>query len=318
MSNEREVSLRSGKNCFNALKRLGYENTVLIDVSENLVNDIKLNQVEIAFLCLHGRYGEDGTVQGLLELLKVPYTGSGVLSSALSMNKPLTKKVLQAQDLPFPRSYVIQENDGQDLGEFLKSLPKPPVMVKPLNEGSSVGVHKIDEADKLAGCVEATLKEFGGAIVENYVSGQEITIGVLEVDTAKANGNGNGNGKSSHKVELVALPILELIPKSKAGFYDYEAKYTKGMTEFVLPAKLSEERTKEAQELAKKTFRALNCSGYARVDMIAGTDGKTYILEVNTLPGMTDTSDLPAMAEVAGISYDALVEKILVSAGLDK
>jgi len=318
LSNEREVSLRSGKNCFNALKRLGYENTVLIDVSENLVNDIKLNQVEIAFLCLHGRYGEDGTVQGLLELLKVPYTGSGVLSSALSMNKPLTKKVLQAQDLPFPRSYVIQENDGQDLGEFLKSLPKPPVMVKPLNEGSSVGVHKIDEADKLAGCVEATLKEFGGAIVENYVSGQEITIGVLEVDTAKANGNGNGNGKSSHKVELVALPILELIPKSKAGFYDYEAKYTKGMTEFVLPAKLSEERTKEAQELAKKTFRALNCSGYARVDMIAGTDGKTYILEVNTLPGMTDTSDLPAMAEVAGISYDALVEKILVSAGLDK
>ena len=318
LSNEREVSLRSGKNCFNALKRLGYENTVLIDVSENLVNDIKLNQVEIAFLCLHGRYGEDGTVQGLLELLKVPYTGSGVLSSALSMNKPLTKKVLQAQDLPFPRSYVIQENDGQDLGEFLKSLPKPPVMVKPLNEGSSVGVHKIDEADKLAGCVEATLKEFGGAIVENYVSGQEITIGVLEVDTAKANGNGNGNGKSSHKVDLVALPIRELIPKSKAGFYDYEAKYTKGMTEFVLPAKLSEERTKEAQELAKKTFRALNCSGYARVDMIAGTDGKTYILEVNTLPGMTDTSDLPAMAEVAGISYDALVEKILVSAGLDK
>lgn len=320
LSNEREVSLRSGSNCFNALKRLGYENTVLIDVSENLVNDIKLNQVEIAFLCLHGRYGEDGTVQGLLELLKVPYTGSGVLSSALSMNKPLTKKVLQAQDLPFPRSYVIQENDGQDLGEFLKSLPKPPVMVKPLNEGSSVGVHKIDDADKLAGCVEATLKEFGGAIVENYVSGQEITIGVLEVDAAKANGNGNGNGngKSSHKVELVALPILELIPKSKAGFYDYEAKYTKGMTEFVLPAKLSEERTREAQELAKKTFRALNCSGYARVDMIAGTDGKTYILEVNTLPGMTDTSDLPAMAEVAGISYDALVEKILVSAGLDK
>ncbi len=320
LSNEREVSLRSGSNCFNALKRLGYENTVLIDVSENLVNDIKLNQVEIAFLCLHGRYGEDGTVQGLLELLKVPYTGSGVLSSALSMNKPLTKKVLQAQDLPFPRSYVIQENDGQDLAEFLKSLPKPPVMVKPLNEGSSVGVHKIDEEGKLAGCVEATLKEFGGAIVENYVSGQEITIGVLEVDTAKANGNGNGNGngKSSHKVELVALPILELIPKSKAGFYDYEAKYTKGMTEFVLPAKLSEERTKEAQELAKKTFRALNCSGYARVDMIAGTDGKTYILEVNTLPGMTDTSDLPAMAEVAGISYDALVEKILVSAGLDK
>ncbi len=116
----------------------------------------------------------------------------------------------------------------------------------------------------------------------------------------------------------MALPILELRPKSKAGFYDYEAKYTKGMTEFVLPAELSEARTAEAQELAKKTFRALNCSGYARVDMIAGHDGKLYILEVNTLPGMTDTSDLPAMAEVAGISHDQLVERILLSAGLDK
>ncbi|MBA4076866.1 MAG: hypothetical protein C0508_17635, partial [Cyanobacteria bacterium PR.023] len=191
--------------------------------------------------------------------------------------------------------------------------------------GSSVGVFKIEEASELAGCVKDTLREFGGAIVEGFVSGQEITIGVLEESHVSASAgigshsHSNGSAVLAHTgTQLVALPILELRPKSKAGFYDYEAKYTKGMTEFVLPAELSEARTAEAQELAKKTFRALNCSGYARVDMIAGHDGKLYILEVNTLPGMTDTSDLPAMAEVAGISYDQLVERILLSAGLDK
>lgn len=323
LSNEREVSLRSGANCYNALKRLGYDKTILIDVGDNIANDLKDNKIEIAFLCLHGRYGEDGTVQGLLELLKIPYTGSGVLASALSMNKPLTKRVLSSVGLPFPQSYIIQENDGQSFDAFVKTLPKPTVMVKPLNEGSSVGVYKIDEEDKLSECVKSVLNEFGGAIVESYVSGQEITIGVLEGHSDyKAAVNGAAtrtNGAATlEKVELVALPILELIPKSKAGFYDYEAKYTKGLTEFVLPANLNESRTKEAQELAKRTFRALNCSGYARVDMIAGHDGKLYILEVNTLPGMTDTSDLPAMAEVAGISYDALVERILFSSGLDK
>lgn len=320
MSNEREVSLRSGKNCFNALKRLGYDQAVLIDVSENIAQDLKQLQIEVAFLCLHGRYGEDGTVQGLLELLKIPYTGTGVLGSALSMNKPLTKRVLSAQNLPYPKSYVINEYESQNIDQFIASLPAPPVMVKPLNEGSSVGVSKIDDQSKLADCVKETLKEFGGAIVESYVSGQEITVGVLEVHkpALALAGNGHNSKNAAGTVEMISLPILELIPKSKAGFYDYEAKYTKGMTEFVLPAKLDEARTREAQELAQKTFRALDCSGYARVDMIAGHDGKMYILEVNTLPGMTDTSDLPAMAEVAGISYDALVERILMSAGLDK
>ncbi|MFA6210096.1 MAG: D-alanine--D-alanine ligase [Candidatus Obscuribacterales bacterium] len=325
LSNEREVSLRSGKNCYNALLRLGYKNTVLIDVSENLTEDLKENAVEIAFLCLHGKYGEDGTVQGLLELMKLPYTGSGVLSSALAMNKPLTKRVLTAQGLPFPSSYVIEEHESDNFDQFLKTLPAPPVMVKPLNEGSSVGVFKIEDVSELASCVKNTLREFGGAIVEGFVSGQEITIGVLEENHSAPNAGAaigshshNGSAVMAVGTQLIALPILELRPKSKAGFYDYEAKYTKGMTEFVLPAEISEARTAEAQELAKKTFRALNCSGYARVDMIAGHDGKLYILEVNTLPGMTDTSDLPAMAEVAGISYDQLVERILFSAGLDK
>ena len=225
LSNEREVPLRSGKNCYNALLRLGYKNTVLIDVSENLTEDLKENAVEIAFLCLHGKYGEDGTVQGLLELMKLPYTGSGVLSSALAMNKPLTKRVLSAQGLPFPTSYVIEEHESDNFDQFIKTLPAPPVMVKPLNEGSSVGVFKIEEASELAGCVKDTLREFGGAIVEGFVSGQEITIGVLEESHVSASAGigshspSKGSAVLAHTgTQLVALPILELRPKGKAGF----------------------------------------------------------------------------------------------------
>ncbi|MBU6452183.1 MAG: D-alanine--D-alanine ligase [Cyanobacteria bacterium REEB67] len=327
-SNEREVSLRSGQNCFNALQRLGYKNATLIDVGENLAEDLKAKQIEVAFLSLHGRYGEDGTVQGLLELLKVPYTGSGVLSSALAMNKPLTKRVLSAQGLPYPQSYILTEFELADLDQFLKTLPPPPVMIKPLNEGSSVGVHKVENAAEIGPLVRETVEKFGGAIVEHYIKGQEITVGVLEETSRKDASASKENGHAAHasaashtfsnQSELRALPILELRPKSKAGFYDYEAKYTKGMTDFVLPAELSEQTTAKAKELAKKTFRALNCSGYSRVDMMVDKDGGLFILEVNTLPGMTDTSDLPAMAEVEGISYDELVEKILFSAGLDK
>ncbi len=305
LSSEREVSLRSGKNCFEALKRLGYENAELIDVDTNLAEVLKKQKTEIAFLCLHGRYGEDGTVQGLLELLRIPYTGSGVLASALCMSKVLTKRVLKAEGLPYPETFVVEKPELADYSALRKRLPELPVMIKPLREGSSVGVSKITSEDELRVQLEKTITEYGGALVESYIQGQEITIGVIE--------QSNGNG-SKYK----ALPILELRPKSKAGFYDYEAKYTKGMTEFILPAELSKESTELAQSLAVSTFKALNCSGYGRVDMMVDKHGQPHILELNSLPGMTDTSDLPAMAEVAGISYDQLVELILLSAGLDK
>lgn len=305
LSSEREVSLRSGQNCYNALKRLDYKNVELIDVDINLVEVLKQKKIEIAFLSLHGRYGEDGTVQGLLELLKIPYTGSGVLASALAMSKPLTKQVLKANELPFPQTIIVNKPDLKSWDEIEKRLSPPPYMVKPINEGSSVGVTKVSDRDSLKSQVEETISTYGGALIEKYIHGQEITVGVLE------DSNGNGNRKAW------ALPILELRPKSKAGFYDYEAKYTKGMTEFVLPAELDSKTTELAQDLAVKTFKALNCSGYSRVDMMVEA-GQPYVLEVNTLPGMTDTSDLPAMAEVAGISYDKLVDLILHSSGLDK
>lgn len=307
LSNEREVSLRSGKNCHAALLRLGYKNAELIDVDKNLANVLQQRQIEVAFLALHGKWGEDGTVQGLMELLGIPYTGTGVLGSALCMSKPLTKRVLKAEDLPYAPTLILERASDAEVGNFVKSIPWLPVMVKPLSEGSSVGVQKVEDAAALATIVKETYTTYGGAIVERYVTGQEITVGVLEQPQHLKNGK-----------DLEALPILELRPKSKAGFYDYEAKYTKGMTEFVLPAELSPEVTKHAQEIAMRTFRALNCSGYARVDMMVDKEGNPHVLEVNTLPGMTDTSDLPAMAEVAGISYDQLVERILLSSGLDK
>lgn len=307
LSAEREVSLRSGNNCLAALKRLGYSNAELIDVDANLAGVLKEKQTEVAFLALHGRYGEDGTVQGLLELLHIPYSGSGVLASAVAMSKPLTKNVLQANNLPYAPTLIITKRELNSLDEVLKAHDWLPVMVKPLNEGSSVGVSKITNRDEIQSIVEQTVNEYGGALVEKYITGSEITIGVLEEPPAHRNGK-----------DIWALPILELRPKSKAGFYDYEAKYTKGMTEFILPAELSPEITRKCQEFAVRTFRALHCSGYARVDMMVDDEGNPYVLEVNTLPGMTDTSDLPAMAHEYGMSYDQLVERILMSCGLDK
>ncbi len=307
LSNEREVSLRSGNNCLAALKRLGYENAVLVDVGKDVSNVLQAQGIEVAFMALHGRYGEDGAMQGLLELLGIPYTGSGVLSSALAMSKPLTKKLLAANDLPSAPTIVITERDREKIDEILAGIDWLPVMIKPLNEGSSVGVLKITEKSEIKPRIVETLDTYGGVLLEKYITGQEITIGVLEEPADKRNGK-----------DIWALPILELRPKSKAGFYDYEAKYTKGMTEFILPAELPVDVSKKCQETAVKTFKALNCSGYARVDMMVSADGAHYVLEVNTLPGMTDTSDLPAMAQEAGMGYDQLVERILMSAGTDK
>nr|AIA15885.1 D-alanine--D-alanine ligase [uncultured bacterium] len=307
LSNEREVSLRSGSNCHAALKRLGYENAELIDVGHDIAIVLQQKKIEIAFLALHGKYGEDGTMQGLLEFMQIPYTGSGVLASALALSKPLTKAVLKAQGLPSAETIVIDQHDAKNFRQMIGDIKWAPAMVKPLSEGSSVGVSKVDDSSALVATVEETITKYGGAIVEKYIKGQEITVGVLEELGASKNGKG-----------IFALPILELRPKSKAGFYDYEAKYTKGMTEFVLPAELSPEVTALAQDLAIKTFRALQCCGYARVDMMVDASGQPFVLEVNTLPGMTDTSDLPAMCEEYGISYDELVERIVQSSGLDK
>jgi D-alanine-D-alanine ligase len=295
LSGEREVSLRSGENCLRALLKLGYR-AVPIDAVRDVAQRLEEEYVEVAFLALHGRYGEDGTIQGLLEIMGIPYTGSGVLASALGMNKTAAKKVVQGSGLRTPPYFEIgMEEPAHKLVERIEAALGLPVMMKPVEEGSSLGVTKCTTSDSIGAAIEGGRGEYGAMFAERFIPGSEITVGVLERDG-----------------RLQALPILELVPKN--DFYDYEAKYTKGMTELILPARLAPAVYAEAERLAIDAFGALGCRGYSRVDIMVDEAGTPWFIEVNTLPGMTDTSDLPAQAQAAGISYEELVETILLTA----
>lgn len=296
MSNEREVSLRSGKNVFEALQRLGYKNSILIDVDEEIAQNLQDNEVTAAYNALHGKYGEDGCIQGLLEILKIEYTGCGVFASSACMNKATTKNILKNfKDIPLLKSVLIQAEDNAE--EKIADL-KFPVMLKPVSEGSSIGMYKVNSKEEFAENFEKSSKIGQDVLVEEYVVGKSLTVGVLENDK-----------------ETFATEILELRPKNE--WYDYEAKYTKGMTEFILPAELTEEMTEKVKEIAIKAFKACGCKGVSRVDFIV-SDNIPYVLEINTSPGMTDVSDLPAQAQAMGIEYDELVLLILNNAGLNR
>jgi D-alanine-D-alanine ligase len=252
--------------------------------------------IEVAFLALHGRYGEDGTIQGLLEIMGIPYTGSGVLASSLGMNKIAAKKVVRGSAVDTPDYCEIAAD--ADPGEAARRVEAElglPVMLKPVEEGSSLGVTKCPTGEELLDSLAQGLAEYGAMFAEKFVTGTEITVGVLER---------NGG--------LEALPILELVPKNE--FYDFEAKYTEGMTEFILPARLDPPVYSAAQRMAVAAFQAIGCRGYARVDIMVDGEGTPWFVEVNTLPGMTNLSDLPAQAKAAGISYEELVETILLTA----
>lgn len=300
MSSEREVSLRSGKNCHAALLRLGFKNAVMVDVDENIAETLKQEKIEYAYNALHGKYGEDGCIQGLLEILKIPYTGCGTMASALCMNKEYTKKILSTdKEIPLIKSVFIRENE--DILAAVKDL-KYPMMIKPVSEGSSFGMSKVENESELVNAVEAAQKYNPDVLIEEYLVGICATVGVLENAGVDCN-------------ETFTTEILELRPKNE--WYDYEAKYTKGLTEFILPAEVSDEMTKKIKKLAIKAHKLANCSGVSRVDFHIVGD-IPYILEINTSPGMTDTSDLPAQAACVGIDYDNLVLLILNSVGLNK
>lgn len=284
MSSEREVSLRSGKNCFEALKRLGYENARLIDVEPNIAKTLTEHEIELAFIALHGKYGEDGCIQGLLEILGIPYTGCGVKASAVCMDKEFTKRIAASQGVPVIPSLTHDEVIKKDVY---------PVMVKPACEGSSIGMTKVSNSGELEQAIKYAQKYDMNIIIEQFLEGKSITVGVLDI-----------NG------ETIATPILEL--RVKKGWYDFEAKYTKGLTEFILPAELDDKLTLEVRDHAVKAHKAVEARGMSRVDFIV-SDNKPYMLEINTIPGMTDLSDLPAQAKAMGIEYDQLVEIILES-----
>ncbi|MBI1858340.1 MAG: D-alanine--D-alanine ligase [Candidatus Melainabacteria bacterium] len=302
ISSEREISLRSGKNCYDALLRKGYTNTILIDIKS--INDLyKLKgKIDIAFLITHGKYGEDGHFQSILDLENIPYTGSSAKASATAMNKWLTKELAKKCNISTANAILITKENIEiiDPSSIWNQLSKKcgALFLKPMDDGSSVNIFKIKSLEELKNKINVIQDKFikdTNFIVEEYIEGREITVSIIEINK-----------------NLQVLPILELKPKNE--FYDYEAKYTKGLTEFILPAKLDDSLKEKIRIDSIKIFNEIGLSGFARVDYIIGKDNQAYLLEANSLPGMTDTSDLPAQAKSHRIEYDDLVEIILQSA----
>ena len=286
-SAEREVSLRSGKAVCRALIRRGYQ-AVAIDAAQDVPGALRAKKVEMVFLALHGRGGEDGTMQGLLEVMKMPYTGSGVRASAVAMHKAATKTLLAAHHIPVPSGTVVH---AAARSATLPAKSRFPLVVKPASEGSTIGVSILRRPSDWKSALRAAHAHDLEAVVETFIPGRELTVSVLD-------------GK--------ALPAVEIQPKS--GFYNYAAKYTKGQSRYLCPAPLSLRLQRRMNDLAVSAYAILGCEGAVRVDFRLTPRGTPYVLEVNTIPGMTETSLLPMAAAQAGLDYDQLTERILCSA----
>ncbi len=287
LSKEREVSISTGNSVRKAMVRMGL-NISSIHVDQNIVN--KLQNIDLAFNALHGTYGEDGSIQGLLEYLKIPYTGSGVLGSALAFDKLKTKEILKSHDIPTADYEVFYKNQKKPIQRTLEL----PVVVKPTNQGSSFGVSIVREENKWNPALENAFKYSKEIIIEKFIKGRLLAIGM--------------NGEEP-------MPIVQINPKSE--FYDYEAKYTSGKTEYICPANLTPKEIVTCNEVSIKVFRVLRGRGLPRVDIILDDDGIPFVLEMNTIPGMTPTSLLPMAALEMGIEFDQLVMEILKKARLD-
>lgn len=292
LSVERDVSLRSGAACAKALRSLGYA-VVEIDVQKDLPERLRAEKVEVAFIALHGRYGEDGCVQGLLESMFIPYTGSGVLASAVGMEKIFAKQIFIGHGIPTPL-YAIYRSAKEALAA-IDALPFPfPVVVKPSREGSSVGVHICKTREEFRVAVEDAGQYAGALLVEQFVKGREVQGAVLDDES---------------------LGAIEIVPARE--FYDYEAKYKAGSgTKYLFPAPLPPDQYARVNEICLAAHKALGCTGASRSDVIVTGAGEVFILEVNTLPGMTETSLLPKIAAGRGIDFPALCERLLLGASL--
>jgi len=295
ISAEREVSLSTGKGIYESLLRSGYD-TRFIDF-KNYSTDI-FKSIDVVFIALHGKYGEDGTVQGLLELLKIPYTGSGVLASAIAMDKIFSKKIFCHENILTPdyemahgESFLSMEKIKSDVYNKIGY----PVIVKPNRGGSTLGVTIVDKEEKLQEALKSALFYDRKVLIEKFISGKLLTVSII------------GD-------KPLSLPIIEIRPKS--GFYDYKAKYTPGFTDYIVPAEIDIETSNKISKIAEHCYQSLDCSGYARIDFIMDENKKVYALEANTIPGMTPTSLVPKAAGACGISYDLLVEILLNHASL--
>lgn len=298
---EREVSLRSGQNAEAALRRLGHD-VLPIDVGPSLVATLRAERPDAAFIALHGKGGEDGSVQELLEILDIPYTGPGVLACQRSWDKVVAKAHFAAAGVPTPAAYAFSQDAFRELGagEALADIRDSlglPLVVKPAKQGSSLGISVVRESGEIADALMTAMSYDDRILMETYVAGRELAVSVVGSD------------------EPWALPVVEAIPRGR-DFYDFEARYTPGMTDFVAPADLDEATAQEAARLAIACYRALGCRGVSRADLILDGDGRLWVIEVNAIPGMTDTSLLPVAAEASGLGFDGVVERILADAAL--
>jgi D-alanine-D-alanine ligase len=286
-SAEREVSLRTGQSVHQALLRRGYD-ALAIDVDPSVVDRLRDHKIEMAFMALHGPGGEDGSIQGLLETLRIPYTGSGVRASAIAMHKAMTKTLLAASGIPVPRGIVVHAQ--RPLPKTIPPGLRLPVVVKPAAQGSTIGITIVRASSEWVVALRRAHQHDVEAVVEPYIPGREVTVSVLSGDV---------------------LPAVEIV--APGGFYDYAAKYQKGQTQYLCPAPLPAGMTRLVKDLALQTYRIVGCEGAARVDFRITPRGKPFVLEINTTPGMTETSLLPMAATKAGMDYDTLTERILES-----
>lgn len=291
LSAERAVSLASGEAIYAALSSRGYDATRVF-VDRDLDQVLRQEEIDVAFLALHGSYGEDGCVQGMLEMMDIPYTGPGVAESALAMDKLKSKELFRLYNVPTPPYYALSHDELDQLDEVHGSFGFP-AFVKPRRQGSSIGAGRADDMASLRERCEDALRFDRTAIIERFIGGRELAVGILD-------------GR--------ALGAVEIEPKH--GFYDYKAKYQAGQTAYHLPPRLSATRTRNALRLAERAVAALGTEGAVRVDMLVTEGENEYVLEVNTLPGMTETSLLPKIAGAAGIGFGELCEAILARASL--
>jgi D-alanine-D-alanine ligase len=290
---ERQVSLRSGARVEDALKRLDHE-VVAIDVALDLIRRLREAEPAVAFIAMHGRDGEDGTVQELLEILGIPYTGSGVLACARATDKVLAKHLMVEAGIPTPEFFAFNETAFRELGaaEALPAIEERldfPIVVKPSSQGSALGVKFARSAADVPAALVAAFSYDSRVLLERYVDGRDLAVSILDDEP---------------------LPVVEAVPRDEE-FYDFEARYEIGRTDFVCPADLPEGLTEVARDLAMRTYRLLGCSGFARVDLMLDAADSLTVLEANPIPGLTETSLLPQAAEAAGISFDELVGRIL-------
>ncbi len=289
-SAEREVSLNTGAQVAAALEGRGFRVVKVDTGAPGFVSEIESAAADVAFICLHGRFGEDGTVQGLLELLDLPYVGSGVLASALAMNKVMSKHFYATAGLKSPDYVVVRRGVPYDVAGITARLGDKTV-VKPADEGSSVGMTIVSDPAELPDAIGFAFGFDPLVLVERFESGAEVTVGVIGND------------------DPFALPTLEIVPEN--AFYDYESKYVPGMSRHIIPARVSEAARMECQRLAVEAHRLLGCAGMSRSDTIVTQEGEVFLLETNTIPGMTKTSLLPDAAAAAGIPFPELCERLV-------